>query len=139
MDFSSCIGQKGVIEEISDNKISVTITKTSACAECHVQSCAGTDHQNRRIIIHGTGSGYTPGEEVIVSMHKSLGRKATVLAYLIPVVVLFTLLLGLNKTGLAEPIIGVIVILGLSIYFLGLYFVRKQLGKIFKFTMHKTG
>jgi sigma-E factor negative regulatory protein RseC len=139
MDFSSCIGQKGVIEEISDNKISVTITKAAACEGCHAHSsCTAIVDPTRKIVIQNTGFNGIPGEEVMVFMHKSTGWKAIVLAYLVPFILLISLLGMLSRAGLAEPATGALILAALSGYFLGLYFLRKRLQKTFTFTLQKT-
>jgi positive regulator of sigma E activity len=139
MDSSNCIGQKGVIEGISDGKISVTISRDVACEGCHIQSaCNNLGTITRTIVIPYTGNDIHTGEVVKVLMHKKLGLKAVTFAYLLPFLVLIILLFVFDKAGFSEPATGALILLALSFYFLCLYFLRNRLQKIFIYELIKS-
>jgi positive regulator of sigma E activity len=139
MDSSSCIGQKGVIEEISDNKVSVNITKNIACEGCHAQEmCTMFDHPTRKITVSVSGHNFHTGDEVNVFMQKSMGWKATILAYLFPFLLMICTLIIMNTFRQNDLAAGIVVLLVLAVYFLCLYFIRDRLKREFHFMIEKS-
>jgi positive regulator of sigma E activity len=139
MDSSSCIGQTGVIEEISDGKVSVCITKTITCAGCHaLDACTMFDNSTRKIILSVSDEQFQTGDKVNVIMKRSLGWKATALAYFLPFIILFSILILLSSFKVSELANGVIILLALTCYFLCLYFLRDRLQRTFRFFLQKS-
>jgi positive regulator of sigma E activity len=138
MDYSGCIGQKGVIEEISDGKVSVNITRTIACEGCHaIDTCTMFDSPARKIIVSDPGNDFHIGEEVNVFMKRSMGWKATLLAYFLPFVIMLTILIILNNYRVSELTMGLSVLCVLALYFLCLYFLKDRLKRTFNFILTK--
>lgn len=132
---SGTIIHPGIIESIHDDKVSVRILSQSACSACHAKSaCTMADIQEKIIEVSpDPDKHWKPGEQVMVSMEESLGKKAVILGYVLPLIVLLgsiVLFLSLLKN---EGVAALISIFMLAPYYLGLYFFRKKLHKEFSF------
>jgi sigma-E factor negative regulatory protein RseC len=131
------IVHKGIVKDITDQVIKVEIIAQSACVSCKAQAICGVDTQEKIIEIREWNSVYHVGESVQVLLQESLGLKALFLAYLVPFLILVSVLLVLlqitGKEGLSALVgIGVLVP-----YFGILYFFRNQLQKTFSFNIAK--
>jgi sigma-E factor negative regulatory protein RseC len=132
---SGTIIHPGIIENISGDKVSVRILSQSACNSCHAKgACTVADMKEKIIETETDQPGkFKPGDEVMIRMDESLGRKAVFLGYGLPVVVLVTSIIIflslLNHEGLA----ALLSLLMLVPYYLVLYFFRKRLHKEFRF------
>jgi positive regulator of sigma E activity len=138
MDISGCFGQKGVIKTISDSKVSVDITKNSACEGCHaLDICSIFDSRYCTVDISVPGNKFEIGDEVMVYVKRKHGWKATFLAYLLPFIIMIATLVIMNSYGIDDLIMGITVLLALTCYFLSLFFIRKRLNKAFGFMVTK--
>ena len=139
MDSSPCIEQKGVIEEITDGLAKVRITSFSACANCLTKDSCGllSGGVNKHIEIPDSKGEFQKGETVFINMRRSMGLKATLIAYIIPFFLIILTLLMLTSIRLKELYAGLISLSVLIPYFTGLYFFRDHLRRTFIFTMRK--
>lgn len=139
MDSSTCIEQKGVVEEISDGLVKVNITSFSACAHCHSkQACGIIDSASREILVPISDSNMISiGDTVRVIMKRSMGWKATIMGYVIPFLLVLTTLLILSSLNMHEVVVGLGSLVILVPYFIALYFNRDWLRKTFSFTIQK--
>jgi sigma-E factor negative regulatory protein RseC len=139
MDSSTCIEQKGVVEDISNGLVKVNITSFSACANCHSrQSCGIIDSSNRELFVpFDSATGISIGETVGIVMKRTMGWKATILAYVIPFLLVLITLLVLNSLKLHEVVVGMGSLAVLAPYFAVMYFRREHLRNTFSFTIRK--
>lgn len=139
MDSSTCIEQKGVVEDISNGLAKVNITSFSACDNCTTkQACGITDNANREIVVPLTNNqAFSIGETVGIIMKRSMGWKATIFGYVIPFTLVLAVLLILNSLRLHEIIVGLGSLVILIPYFTLLYLVRERLRNTFSFTIMK--
>lgn len=71
------IEHEGIIEKISGNKITVRISKQSACSTCHAKgACMAADSKEKRVDITDYSGRFTENERVIVEGKESIGYKA---------------------------------------------------------------
>jgi len=77
------------------------------------------------------------GEEVNVVMRQSLGRKAVMLAYVLPLVALVASLLILFSVGLPEGVAGLLSLGILAVFYSVLHLFRSKLDKEFNFNIEK--
>lgn len=139
MNTSVCFEQRGIIESIKDNRITVRIDRASACGHCSAQGlCNLADLAERIIEINNSTHVFSVGEWVQVTMSRSMGNKAILMGYFIPLVLLIATLLTLTACGLADWIAGLVSLLILVPYFILLYIFRERLKKTFTFSIHKT-
>lgn len=138
MNSNDCIEQKGIVEEIDNGIARVMVTSLSACASCHAQeTCHAGEIASKEIEVFVGNSEFKKGELVNIQMQKSLGLKATFLAYLLPIVIIFVTLLILRGTSLGEGLMAVLSLLVLIPYFIILYLFKNKLSKKFQFSLTK--
>jgi positive regulator of sigma E activity len=138
MDSSSCIEQRGVIEEISDGKASVIFSSIAACGNCSASGlCEIVGQASRKIIVPVGSDHFSAGEEVHIVMKRSMGRNATILAYLLPFVLLILSLLIGTYSKLGDLTCGLLCFITLILYFIGLYVFRNRIKKAFNFILQK--
>ncbi len=140
MDSSTCIEQKGIIEEISEGMVKVNITSLSACANCHARkACNLIESETKHICVPTEGNHYSVGETVRIFMKRSLGLKATLIAYIIPMAILISTLIILTSFQLNELFVGTFTLFILIPYFLVVYRFRESLRNTFAFRINKEG
>lgn len=138
MTSTDCVEQKGIIEEIKDGVAKVNITSFSACSSCQSSSACQMGEATEKVIdVSINPSDFHKGELVRVIMKKSLGLRATLLAYIIPFIIILLSLIILTSTGISEGISGVVSLLLLVPYYIVLYFFKNTLQKTFQFTLNK--
>lgn len=139
MEASVCIAQKGTVEKVADTLIKVRIHRDTACGHCHARGFCEMGSQNETIIESSDfTNGLKTGDNVEVTIAQQQGNKAVLLAYLIPFMLLMTILLIMESSGVREWITGLVAITALIPYFLLLYIFRKRIKRTFSFTVRKT-
>lgn len=139
MNTSVCFEQKGIIESVNNNRITVRIDRGSACGHCSAQGLCNLAESTERIIeVNNSTQLFSIGEWVQVTMSRSMGNKAILLGYFIPFVLFISTLLIFSAYGLPEWITGLVSLLILIPYFIILYIFRERLRRTFSFSIHKT-
>jgi sigma-E factor negative regulatory protein RseC len=137
MNSVATISHKGVVKEVTDDVIKVEITAQSACVSCKAQAICGVDTKDKLIEVRNWSDSYSIGENVMVLLRESLGLVALLYAYLIPFILLVSVLVISLQLNVSE---GLSAILGISVlipYYLILYFNRNRLQKKFSFEIIK--
>lgn len=137
MDSVATISHNGVVKEITDSVIKVEITAQSACVSCKAQAICGVDTKDKLIEVRKWSDNYSIGENVMVLLRENLGLLALFYAYLLPFIILVTVLITSLQLNISE---GLSAILGISIlgpYYLILYLNRNRLQKKFSFEITK--
>lgn len=137
MSSSSCIEQKGVVEAYSNGIAKVNITAHSACASCHSKSSCLSMDTSEKVLDIPTDTAVKKGDVVQVAMHKELGIRATLLAYVLPFVVILISLLLMTSLGLHEGVAGLISLAAAGVYYYILHLNKGSLQKTFRFTISK--
>ena len=128
----------GIIHKIEDNRIQVKIVQQSACSKCDAKGiCTVSDQHEKTIDVENSDSSFQVGEEVTLFGKQSIGLQAVLLAFVIPCVLILTILLILQSFKINETILGAISILVLVPYYLTLTFFIKKLKLKFKFEIKK--
>ncbi|MCQ2286081.1 MAG: SoxR reducing system RseC family protein [Bacteroidales bacterium] len=135
----SDICRDGVVIAVEPESVLVEMTVSSACSSCHAKSfCSTTDEQRRVVRAQLIGNqNIVRGDKVRVFMHESLGKKAILLAYVIPLIILLGTLLGMHYLFENEIISVVIALLTLAVYYFCLKFLSKKISKKFFFYAEK--
>ncbi len=135
MSEKTDITHPGVVDSVSDGTVHVRILSQSACRTCHAKSACGVADMEEKVVdipeVHA--GNYKKGDQVTITMKRSLGTKAVFLGYLMPFLVvmiaLVTIITLTGKEGLAALVsIGVLV----PYYYL-LYRLKDRLSKQFSF------
>ncbi len=129
----------GKVVGIDSKHIMVSIESASACSACHAKSyCTSLDAKERLLSIANHGENISVNDEVVVSIQRSMGFQAVMLAFLIPlllvILVFFTLHLLLK---IDEPIAGLLGLVSLAPYFFILHLFRNKLSQNFVFHIEK--
>ena len=137
--MSDIIKHRGRVESIDGSHIIVRIIQTSACSGCSIKShCNASESKEKLIDVYEVGASYQIGEEVVLCGTTSMGMRAVLLAFGIPLLIL-VLALGItmyltDEDALISSLVG---LLSIVPYYLVLYFYKDKMKKTFSFTIEK--
>ncbi len=139
MGSSGTIEHLGIISEVNDKLVRVSVLPESACGSCRVRSSCSIGETGERVIevLRRNGDSYSEGEEIRVILEQSLGLKALVIGYILPFLVVMFMLILLTSLGLSEGFAGLAALLSLIPYYAGLSFFSDKLKKEFSFRLQK--
>jgi len=129
------IAHRGRVLSVSDGTVSVEIVSASACASCHAAGLCTAAESSRKVVEAPLlpGQRVSPGDEVEVCLGKSLGMKAVLLSYVIPLLILLIFVVSLSSAGVSELLCGLVALGGVGIYYLVLFLFRKRLAGDYRF------
>jgi sigma-E factor negative regulatory protein RseC len=129
----------GIIDSISDGVIRVKILSQSACSTCQAQKVCNIAEMEEKIVeIDQDQPGqWHSGQQVMVSMNESLGSKAVILGYVVPIFVLVVSIVVFLSVIRNEGLAALLSLLMLGPYYLLLYLFRDRLKKEFRFRIEK--
>ncbi len=134
------ISHRGIVDDIANDFVRVRIVQHSACSECKVKSlCSSSESKEKIVDVHiSDTSRYSIGEEVMVFAYVSVGCWATVLAFVMPLIILVGWILLslkiLDQTEVSAILIGLLLI---SSYYLALHIFRGHFERHFEFKISK--
>ena len=128
----------GIVENIDGPRLKVRIVQSSACSACSIKGHCSASEQKEKLIdvYNGENATYRIGEQVMVVGAASLGRKAVVLAFVLPfVLVIAALFVAMRLTGGNEAVSALVALGVLLPFYLIIYMCRERLGRTFTFTL----
>ena len=127
-----------VIAVNSDGTVRVRIVQTSACASCKAKAmCASAESKEKEILAIGDGL-LAVGDEAEVMVQQKMGWKAILLAYMLPFIVMMTVVaIGNGLLGIREEVIGTVALCAMGVYYIVLGFFKDKIQKDFSFTARK--
>jgi sigma-E factor negative regulatory protein RseC len=135
MSSSSSVIHPGIVDQVEMDWVRVRILSKSACSSCHAKQACLMSEMEEKVIevpVRETEK-YSVGQSVMVTMEESMGRKAVVLGYVLPLFVLvasvFIFLTFIKNEGLA----ALLAMAMLVPYYGILYLFRNRLRKEFSF------
>ncbi|MBK9389144.1 MAG: SoxR reducing system RseC family protein [Bacteroidetes bacterium] len=129
------ISHKGIVQKSDNESVTVLITAESACKGCHAEgSCTLSGTEEKIIEVKGSFD-VRNGDTVTVMMKQSTGFNALFLGYLLPLVIVITLLILLAIMKYSELASGLLAISSLLPYYLILYLLRKRINDKFIFSL----
>jgi len=133
------ITHPGTIHKIDGSNIYVKIQAQSACATCHAKgSCTVADMSDKLIEVFNIAPDkYNVGDSVTVSMKQSLGNRAVFLAYFLPFLLVLATLITVLSLSDNELFAGLISLAILVPYYIGLYYLKDSMGKVFRFEINR--
>jgi len=134
------IEHKGIIKEIKDNELQVSIISHSSCASCSVKgSCSVSDVEEKIIdVFVPDSSEYKQGEHVEVYYKQSLGFRALFIGYVLPFLVLLITMIFMLSITENELLAGLTALGALVPYYLIVYLTKDKLRKTFSFSIKKS-
>ena len=132
------ISHEGIITAINDNNVEVKILSKSACASCNIKGACNMSEMKEKIININTpkANDFQIGQNVMVSMGLGQANKAVVFAYVIPTIILFSMIFILNYFKIEEGINALISISSLVPYYLILFLFRDKMKRKFEYEIH---
>jgi sigma-E factor negative regulatory protein RseC len=132
---TECIEHDGIVQDSGNGSVTVKISSASACSGCLAEgSCTMSGKEEK--IINVTGSyNVSPGDKVTVLLQQSAGFTALFLGYIIPLLLVVTLLAILISASVNELTAGLCSIGILIPYYSTLRLFRDRIGKKFTFTI----
>ena len=120
-----------VIAVNGDGTVRVRIVQTSACAACKAKAmCASAESKEKEIL--------AIGDEAEVMVQQKMGWKAILLAYMLPFIVMMTVVaIGNGLLGIREEVIGTAALCAMGVYYIVLGFFKDKIQKDFSFTARK--
>ncbi len=138
-----------VIAVNGDGTVLVRIVQTSACAACKAKAmCASAESTEKEILAlfvgeeakrqEGERQDIKLGDEVVVMVQQKMGWKAILLAYMLPFIVMMTVVaIGNGLLGIREEVIGTAALCAMGVYYIVLGFFKDKIQKDFSFTARK--
>lgn len=134
-DVKETIDHAGVVQKRGEKSVIVLIAASSACAGCIAgASCSLPGTEDKIIEVSGSYN-VKPGDKVNVIMKQSMGYNALFLGYLLPLILIITILVVLISMKVSELAAGLTSVAILLPYYLILYLFRKQINQKFTFTL----
>lgn len=138
MKASVCIEQKGVVEMVSDQEIQVKIMRNSLCGPCSVKGLCFMGESAERIIhITDFDKLLKKGDTVSVVITKGKGNRAIILGYLLPFLLMLSVLITLSTMSFPEWFSGISSLAILIPYFILLHLFKNRINKVFYFSAYK--
>ena len=139
MKQPSEIEHKGTVAFIGRDFVRVEIEVNEACGSCASRkACAMGANEKRDITIYTDDSdAYYVGEEVNVAARRSMGLMAVVLCYVVPLIVLVSVLAMAIAFGTSEGIAALISLGATALYYAVLGLFHRRLSKKVVFTINK--
>ena len=137
MSTNDNIAHPGIIEQIKDDKIFVKILSMSACSSCHAKGMCNVAEVEEKVVEvrKDPQRNFKIGEQVSVTMKKSLGSYAVMLGYILPFFLLMGVLILVLFLTDNEGVAGLSAILILIPYYWLLYIYRSRIKSTFSFML----
>lgn len=129
----------GTIINVENGCIVVKIMQASACTTCEAASlCKSSETKEKTIeVFTPQTSEYKVGEVVKVVGSVSMGLKAIVWAYVLPLLLLISLLITVMEFTNHDALAAIVGICSLIPYYIVLYLFRNKISGNFQFNIEK--
>lgn len=129
------IRHEGIIDSIDGQKVTVRILQASACSACQASRiCRAAESKEKLVDVETNGSeSLSVGQEVTVAVQERLGMAAVLLAFGVPLLLLFIALIGAMSVTGSEQIAALASIAVLAPYYIVLFLLRNRIRKDFGF------
>ncbi|HOV70662.1 MAG TPA: SoxR reducing system RseC family protein [Dysgonamonadaceae bacterium] len=134
------IEHEGIIEHIDGNHIKVRILQQSACSACHAKGyCTAANSSEKTVDVIDYSGQFKLNERVTIEGKTSLGYKAVLWAYGIPLILIVSMVIISTYICHLNEIQGALLAVSILVpYYIVLYFLRNKMTKIFTFTIKKS-
>ena len=133
MGEKELIWHEGVVESIGTDSLMVRILQASACSSCEARKlCRSSESKEKLVEVKGHYPTLQVGDQVTLCGSVRQGLRASVLAYVIPLILmLVALFAGTRLWG--EKLGALAALLALALYYGVLFLLKDKLGKHFTF------
>ena len=132
------VSHEGIVTEIDNNNIQIKILSKSACASCNIKTACNMSEMQEKIITIAAPKDkeLSVGQEVKVSIALGQANKAVIFAYVIPSIILISMIFILNGFKIDEGINALISIGSLIPYYLILFIFKDKIKRNFEYEIH---
>lgn len=136
--MSKTIEHIGIVKQLRKGYADILIVQNSACSGCHAKSaCTAADSAEKIIEIPYFADDLNIGQQVTIVGSKSMGWKAVGYAFILPFLILMTVLITVGELTGNELTAGLLALAVLLPYYLILYLLRNKMKSNFTFTLKK--
>lgn len=130
------VSHTGIVKEIGARGIKVGIVVQSGCASCQIKgSCTMSEQTDKELEIDCNPKTFELGQQVIIHLNSSQGMHALFLGYILPFLVLLTVMIITSKVTNNEGIIGLAALASLVPYYAFLYLFNNRIKKKFTYVV----
>ena len=132
------ISHEGIITGIDDNNVQIKILSKSACASCNIKGACNMSEMKEKIISIPIpkDKNLSIGQEVKISMKIGQANRAVIFAYVIPVIILISMIFILSALKTDEGISALVSIGSLVPYYFILFLFRNKIKSRFEYEIH---
>ena len=132
------ISHEGIITNINDNNVEIKILSKSACVSCNIKGACNMSEMKEKIISIPLpkDKNLSIGQEVKISMGLGQANRAVIFAYLIPAIILVSMIFILNALKIDAGLNALISVGSLAPYYLILYLFRNRIKQKFEYEIH---
>ena len=137
--MADIIKHRGIVEKVDGTHITVRIVQTSACAACSAKGlCNASESKEKQIDVYEVNPSYQIGEEVVLCGTTSMGMRAVLLAFCVPLlIVMIALGVSMKMTDDNALFSSFIALLSVIPYYIAIYACKEKLNRTFSFTIEK--
>ena len=133
MGKKETIRHEGIVESVGADFCKVRILQASACSSCSARSlCRSSESKEKVIEVSGHYPTLQVGDKVTLIGSIRQGLKASVLAYIVPLILMLIALFVGTRLG-GDGIGALAALLVLALYYGVLFLFRDKLGRQFAF------
>jgi len=115
----------------------VLIEQTSACASCNVRMACATSEMQKKIITATADGELSVGDSVVVYGEQSIGAKAVLMAFVIPLILMIAALFGFSLIISSEGLAALCALSVLIPYYLFLAGKRESIARQLRFSARR--
>ena len=128
------IEHDGIVTQVADTFIIVTIQNQTACAGCHAKgACGMSEMALKSITAEKPNEEIKIGDKVIVCASTQNAMLSVLLAYIVPSVLIIAILTLLILAGISEILAATLSLTVTTVYFIVLYLLRNKFAEKIKF------
>ena len=133
------IKHSGIVDHVEGHCVVVRILQSSACSGCKVAAhCNASETKEKLIeVTSGQADAYRPGDHVVVAADASVGFRASLYGYLLPLAVMVIALVAVLSITRSEGAAALSALGILIPYYIGLYLLRGKIKNKLQFEILK--
>lgn len=129
------IEHNGIVCEVADGKVTVKVTAHSGCSSCSAASLCSASGDKEKYFEIKADDQYAAGQEVRIITTLRNGFRALILGYVLPLLVLLTVLVTLISVSAGELWAALGSLGSVAIYYMFLYLFRGKIDEKIKFKL----
>lgn len=137
--MSNKIKHAGVVDGVEGECVRVRILQSSACSACKVAAHCNASETKEKIIdvMDADASHYQKGDQVMVVADTTVGFRASLYGYLLPLILMVVTLVGVLAATHSEGLAALSALGILMPYYVLLFLMRNKLRNRLSFTLER--